>query len=83
MMTGVSLYSGIGGLDLAFEWAGGTVAAMVEREPFCQKVLRKHWPDVPIFGDVREVRGKDIREGIDNGESFADATVDVIYGGFP
>lgn len=56
-MTGLSLFSGIGGLDLAFEWAGGTVAAMCEIDPFCQKVLRKHWPDVPLFGDRRAGRG--------------------------
>lgn len=70
-MTGLSLFSGIGGIDLAFEWAGGTVAAMVEVDTFCQKVLRKHWPDVPIFSDVREVKGADV------------GAVDVIYGGFP
>lgn len=70
-MTGLSLFSGIGGIDLAFEWAGGTVAAMVEIDAFCQKVLRKHWPDVPIFSDVREVKGADV------------GAVDVVYGGFP
>ena len=74
-MTGLSLFSGVGGLDLAFEWAGGTVTAMCEIDPFCRKVLRKHWPEVPLFGDVREVRGKD--------ESFAKQPVDVIYGGIP
>ena len=38
-MIGLSLFSGVGGLDLAFEWAGGTVAAMCEIDPFCRKVL--------------------------------------------
>ncbi len=70
-MTGLSLFSGVGGLDLAFEWAGGTVAAMCEINPFCRKVLRKHWPDVPLFGDVKEVKGADV------------GTIDVVYGGFP
>lgn len=70
-MIGLSLFSGIGGLDLAFEWAGGAVAAMCEIDPFCQKVLRKHWPDVPLFGDVREVKGTHV------------GAVDVVYGGFP
>ena len=70
-MRGLSLFSGIGGLDLAFEWAGGTVVAMVEIDPFCQKVLGKHWPDVPVFSDVREVTGADV------------GAVDVVYGGFP
>ena len=70
-MTGLSLFSGIGGLDLAFEWAGGTVTAMCEIDPFCRKVLRKHWPDVPLFGDVKEVKGADV------------GAIDVVYGGFP
>lgn len=70
-MIGLSLFSGVGGLDLAFEWAGGTVAAMCEIDPFCRKVLRKHWSDVPLFGDVKEVKGADV------------GAVDVVYGGFP
>ena len=70
-MNGLSLFSGIGGLDLAFEWAGGTITAMCEIEPYCQKVLRKHWPHVPLFEDIKEVHALDV------------GTVDVIYGGFP
>ena len=70
-LRGLSLFSGIGGLDLAFEWAGGRVSAMCELEPYCQKVLRHHWPDVPLFEDIRELRGSDV------------GAVDVIYGGFP
>ena len=70
-MRGLSLFSGIGGLDLAFEAAGGTVAAMCEIEPYCRKVLQKHWPDVPLFEDVRRLRAEDV------------GTVDIIYGGFP
>ena len=68
---GLSLFSGIGGLDLAFEWAGGQVAAMCEIQPYCRKVLKKHWPQVPLFADIKELRGADV------------GTVDVIYGGFP
>lgn len=70
-MRGLSLFSGIGGLDLAFEWAGGEVAGMCEIEPYCRKILQKHWPDVPLYGDVKELRGEDI------------GAVDIIYGGFP
>lgn len=69
---GLSLFSGIGGLDLAFEWAGGgrqRVSAMCEIEPYCQKVLRKHWPNVLLFEDIRELRGSDV------------GAVDVVYGG--
>ena len=77
-MRGLSLFSGIGGLDLAFEWAGGEVSAFCEIEPYCQKVLRKHWPNVPLFEDIRELRGADVLTAC-----CATGTVDVIYGGFP
>ena len=70
-MKGLSLFSGIGGLDLAFEWAGGQVAAMCEIQPYCQKILKKHWPNIPLFEDITKLRGEDI------------GAVDIIYGGFP
>lgn len=75
-LTHVSLFSGVGGLDLAAEWAGFTTLAFCERDSYCQQVLRKHWPDVPIFDDVREVTADALREaGIDR--------VDLLSGGFP
>jgi len=55
VITHLSLFSGIGGIDIAAEWAGFTTIAFVEIDPFCQKVLRKHWPDVPIIEDIRDV----------------------------
>lgn len=61
-MNGLSLFSGIGGLDLAFESAGGTILGFCEIEPYCQKVLRKHWPDVPIFSDVYGLRKEVMRD---------------------
>jgi DNA (cytosine-5)-methyltransferase 1 len=54
-MNHISLFSGIGGLDLAAKFAGFKTVAFVERNVFCQKVLKKHWPDVPIISDIREV----------------------------
>ena len=54
-MNALSLFSGIGGMDLAAEAAGIRTAAMCEREPFCRAVLKKHWPDVRIFEDVRSL----------------------------
>lgn len=56
-MTVGSLFSGIGGFELAFEAAGFDVAFQVEIDPFCLKVLEKHWPTVPRFTDVTNCRG--------------------------
>jgi len=63
------LFAGIGGMSLGLERAGMEPAWFVEIDPFCQKVLKKHWPDVPIYGDVREVHNLE--------------SVDLIAGGFP
>jgi DNA (cytosine-5)-methyltransferase 1 len=77
-MKMLSLFSGIGGIDLAAQWAGVEVIAFCEREPFCQKVLKKHWPDVPIFDDVKTLNKQALEEkGVDVG------TIELISGGFP
>lgn len=75
-MNALSLFSGIGGIDLAGEWAGIKTVAMCEREPFCQKVLKKHWPDVPIYDDVCTLTKERLEDdGI--------GTIDLIHGGYP
>ncbi|WBX81312.1 DNA cytosine methyltransferase [Virgibacillus salarius] len=77
-MNFLDLFAGIGGISLAAEWAGIETVAFCEREPFCQKVLNKHWPDVPIFDDIRTLDKQALEErGIDVG------TIDIISGGFP
>ena len=70
-MNHLSLFSGIGGIDIAAEWAGFETVCFVEKDDYCQKILRKHWPNVPIRGDVLGVSGSD----------FNDIT--LISGGFP
>ena len=50
-----SLFSGVGGIDLAFERAGFTVAWQVEWNKDAQSVLRRHWPHVPLYGDITTV----------------------------
>lgn len=74
---GVSLFSGIGAMDLAFQWAGGTTVAMCEIDPFCRKVLNKHWPLVPVFEDIHDLTINRIRGVIGH------ARINCLYGGFP
>jgi DNA (cytosine-5)-methyltransferase 1 len=57
----LDLFSGIGGFSLAAQWVWGEdleIVAFCEIDKFCQRVLRKHWPDVPILEDVRDVKGE-------------------------
>lgn len=56
MLTHLDLFSGIGGFALAARWAGLQTIQFVEIDPFCQKVLKKHWPEVPIHDDVTTFR---------------------------
>ena len=55
-----SLFAGIGGIDLAFEQAGFTIAWQVEIDPVAQSVLARHWPDVPRYGDITTVDPTDL-----------------------
>ena len=71
-MKVLDLFSGIGGFSLGLERAGMETVAFCEFDEHAQKVLRKHWPDVPIHSDVRTLNGYDFR-----------GTVDVVCGGFP
>jgi len=72
-MNVLSLFSGIGGLDLGLERAGMTIVGQVEIDPWCRKVLAKHWPEVPRHDDVRTAM-----------EWWGGRrTPDLVAGGFP
>lgn len=59
-LTYGSLFAGVGGFDLGFDSAGWECKFQVEWDKHCQSVLKKHWPDVPKFEDVRDVNGADL-----------------------
>ena len=71
-MTHASLFSGIGGFDLAAEWAGWTNAFNCEIDPFCRRVLKYHFPDAEQYGDITKADFSKWRDRID-----------VLTGGFP
>ena len=68
-----SLFAGIGGFELGLERAipNSETIWQVEQEPFCQKILKKHWPHSKIYNDVRAVGAHNLEQ------------VDIICGGFP
>jgi DNA (cytosine-5)-methyltransferase 1 len=51
-LTHLSLFSGIGGIDLAAHWAGFRTVAFVERDNYCQQVLKQNFGDIPVHGDI-------------------------------
>lgn len=72
-MIHLDLFSGIGGFALAASWVWGqdhNIHSFVEIDKFCQKVLKKHWPDVPIHDDIRTYK----HDG---------TPIDLLTGGFP
>ena len=66
-----SLFSGIGGLDLGLEMAGMECSWMVEVDKFGSQILKHHWPEAEIYGDIYTIDGKELEP------------VDLICGGFP
>jgi len=72
-MKHLDLFSGIGGFALGLKWVGGyETIGFCEIDKYCQKVLKKHWSDVPVYEDVTTL----------NYEQFT-GQVDIITGGFP
>jgi DNA (cytosine-5)-methyltransferase 1 len=73
-MRHLDLFSGIGGFALAASWVWGEeheIAGFCEIDPYCRKVLKKHWPDAPVYPDIKELKG----------EIFN--AIELITGGFP
>jgi len=67
----IDAFSGIGGFALAAERLGGfKTICFIEKEPYCQKILRKHWANIPIHDDIRTFQPEM-------------GSADVVCGGFP
>jgi DNA (cytosine-5)-methyltransferase 1 len=77
LKTAVSLFAGVGGFDLALERAGVKVVASVEIDKKAQEVLKKHFPNSTIFGDIQGVTGEQLIAA-----GFVPGT-GIITGGFP
>jgi DNA (cytosine-5)-methyltransferase 1 len=77
VLTGVSLFAGVGGFDLAMQRQGVKVVASVEIDKKCNEVLAKHFPEATQFTDVTTVKGEDlINAGFNPSKG-------IITGGFP
>lgn len=75
-LTHFSLFSGIGGLDLAAEMAGFKTLGQCELDDYAIKILEKHWPNVPKWRDIRNVTGLQVARKISE-------EITVLSGGFP
>jgi DNA (cytosine-5)-methyltransferase 1 len=74
-MNVLDLFSGIGGFSLGLERAGMRTVAFCEIDPFCRRVLARHWPETPCYDDVRNLTAERlVADGV---------AVDVVCGGFP
>jgi len=95
----LDLFSGIGGFSLGLERAGMRTVAFCEIDPYCRAVLRRHWPDVPVYDDIRTLTAaRLVADAASAGSSckpqprlhrkLSDglgerSKIDVICGGFP
>jgi DNA (cytosine-5)-methyltransferase 1 len=77
MLKHLDLFSGIGGFSLGLESAGLVeTVAFCDFDKYCQQILKKNFPGVPIYGDVKELNYDKLKaDGID--------TIDIITGGYP
>jgi DNA (cytosine-5)-methyltransferase 1 len=75
--THLSCFTGIGGIDLAAEWAGFETVGQIEKADFPYRVLQKHWPSVPKWRDIQDVTNDSIRAA-----GIAQPPT-ILSGGFP
>jgi DNA (cytosine-5)-methyltransferase 1 len=76
MLTHFSLFTGVGGIDLAAEWAGIETVGQCEWADYPTRILEKHWPEVPRWRDIRNVTAESVK-------SAGVGAITLISGGFP
>ena len=74
MLNVLDIFSGIGGFSIGLEAASMQTVAFCEINPFCRKILTRHWPSIPIFSDITTIDKKDLKTL---------PRIDIIAGGFP
>lgn len=83
-MIHISLFDGIGGFSLAAEGVGWTIGASSEIDPFCQRVLRHHFPNTYHHGDIHTLTYEKINQELSNRFGTHWRTNDIVLtGGFP
>ena len=85
-MNHLDLFSGIGGFSLAASWVWGeehNIVLFVEIDKFCQKVLKKHWPDVPVHDDIRTLDYEKVMAYAKQPRQIRGAKIHLLTGGFP
>ena len=71
----LDLFSGIGGFSLGLERAGMRTAAFCEIDPFCQRVLARHWPSTRVYADIKQLTSRRLQhDGL---------SIDILCGGYP
>jgi len=85
MLVEIGLFAGIGGMSLGLERAGLSKPGMFcEIDPYCQKVLNKHWPEIPTHNDIKTLTGEMIYDYLRKGGKGEVASSEtIITGGFP
>jgi DNA (cytosine-5)-methyltransferase 1 len=90
-MLHLDLFSGIGGFAYAADQVFGDVEHIFcDNEPFSQAVLRKHWPEAYVYGDIKEITADSHGKGLQGenpaksgGKPWAGERIDLVTGGFP
>ena len=74
-MKVLSLFSGVGGFDLGLERAGMETVFQCELDKYANKVLERHWPDIPRWGDISTLSGRHVLATVNS--------IDVVAWGSP